>query len=382
MKIVVLGYIVRGPYGGLVWHHLQYVLGLKKLGHEVLFLEDSDNYPGCSNPFTGELTTDPSHGLKFLQKVFNDFGIKDSWAYYDAHTNTWHGLNREKVFLFCNGADIVLNISAINPLRDWCAKIPNRILIDTDPVFTQIRHLTNKTDFELARQHTAFFSFGENFGKLGCTIPNDGFNWQSTRQPVFLDAWNFGEVNTNGKWTTVMQWDSYNQRKYKNGVYGMKSKSFSEFEDLPKLLQTENFELAIGGATAPIEQLKSNGWNVISSLIPTKTADSYQHFIQQSKGEWSIAKHGYVVSNSGWFSERSAAYLASGKPVIVQNTGFADFIETGRGLFSFSALQDIANSFETVNSNYIRHHKWAREIANEYFSGDKVLHSLLKNSTR
>jgi hypothetical protein len=353
------------------------VLGLKKLGHEVLFLEDSDNYPGCSNPFTGELTTDPSHGLKFIQKVFNDFDIKDSWAYYDAHTNTWQGLKRETVFLFCNSADIVLNISAINPLRDWYAKIPNRILIDTDPVFTQIRHLTNKTDFELAGQHTAFFSFGENFGKPGCTIPNDGFNWQSTRQPVFLDAWNFGEVNTNGKWTTVMQWDSYNQQTYKNGVYGMKSKSFSKFVDLPKLLKTENFELAIGSATAPIEQLKSNGWNVISSLIPTKTANSYQHFIQQSKGEWSIAKHGYVISNSGWFSERSAAYLASGKPVIIQNTGFSDFIETGKGLHSFKNCEEAISSIEKVNSGYRTECSEARTIAEDYFNSDFVLTSLL-----
>ena len=379
LKIVILGYIVRGPYGGLVWHHLQYVLGLKKLGHEVLFVEDSDEYASCSNPFTPELTKEPSYGLQFIKDVFDHFDMKNDWAYYDSHTTTWHGLSKENVFSFCDSADIVLNISAVNPLRDWWSKIPNRILIDTDPVFTQIRHLTNKQDNETAQHHTAFFSFGENFGKSGCTIPDDGFKWKPTRQPVFLDAWKISEQTPNAKWTTVMQWDSYKEKIFANRAFGMKSSSFSEFENLPHLIPAEHFELAIGSASAPVEKLKNNGWKVISSIVPTETAWSYQDYIMQSKGEWSVAKHGYVVSNSGWFSERSTCYLASGKPVLVQDTGFSDLIETGKGLFSFSSVEHIMNSIEDINGNYVQHCKWAREIAEEYFDGTKVLRSLLEN---
>ena len=379
LKIVVLGYIVRGPYGGLVWHHLQYVLGLKKSGHEVLFLEDSDEYAGCSNPFSAELTTDPSYGLQFIENVFDHFDIKNNWAYYDWHTNRWHGLSSGKVLSFCNSADIVLNISAINPLREWWSKIPARVLIDTDPVFTQIRHLTNTSDTKTASHHTAFFSFGENFGKPGCTIPDDGFPWKATRQPVFLEAWKIAKPDPNTKWTTVMQWDSYKEKMFANDVFGMKSLSFKEFENLPQIIPTENFELAIGSASAPVEKLKNGGWEVISSLIPTKTAWSYQNYIQHSKGEWSVAKHGYVVSNSGWFSERSVSYLASGKPVVVQDTGFSDFIATGKGLLSFSSVEEIMNSIEEINGNYLQHCKWAREIAEEYFNERKVLQSLLGN---
>ena len=380
MQIVVMGYIVRGPYGGLVWHHLQYVLGLKKLGHEVLFLEDSDNYPSCSNPFSAELTTDPSYGLQFIKDVFDHYDIRNNWAYCDSHTGTWHGLSREKVFSFCHSADIVLNISAINPLRDWWSKIPNRILIDTDPVFTQIRHLTNKHDNKIAQYHTAFFSFGENFGRPDCSIPDDGFNWKPTRQPVFLEAWKIANPNPNAKWTTVMQWDSYKERMFANRVFGMKSLSFCEFENLPRLIQTEHFELAIGSASAPVEKLKNDGWNVISSIVPTTTPWSYQNYIQQSKGEWSVAKQGYVSSKSGWFSERSTGYLASGRPVIVQDTGFSRFIKTGEGLLTFNTPEEAIAAVDKINSNYNKHCKDARTIAEEYFRYDNVLDHLLQSS--
>lgn len=379
LKIVILGYIVRGPYGGLVWHHLQYVLSLKRSGHDVLFLEDSDDYPSCSNPFSAELTTDPSYGLQFIKDVFAHFDMNNDWAYYDSHTCTWHGLSKEKAFSFCNMADIVLNISAINPIRNWWSKIPIRILIDTDPVFTQIRHLTNKNDNNIAQHHTAFFSFGENFGKPSCTIPDDGFPWKPTRQPVFLEAWKISESDPNAKWTTVMQWESYKEKIFANRVFGMKSLSFSEFENLPNLIPTEHFELAIGSASAPVGKLKNAKWQVISSIAVTQTAWSYQDYIKQSKGEWSVAKHGYVVSKSGWFSERSACYLASGKPVLVQDTGFSNFIETGKGLCSFSSVEDILRGIDDINSNYTKHCKWAREKAEEYFDGTKVLQSLFQN---
>ena len=299
LKIVILGYIVRGPYGGLVWHHLQYVLGLKKSGHEVLFLEDSDDYPGCSNPYTAELTTDPSYGLQFIKNVFDHFDMKNNWAYCDSHTGNWHGLSSQKVFSFCNSADIVLNISAVNPLRNWWSKIPNRILIDTDPVFTQIRHLTKASDNDIAKHHTAFFSFGENFGKPGCTIPNDGFNWKPTRQPVFLNAWKFAIPTRNAKWTTVMQWDSYKEQVFNGQVFGMKSLSFRQFENIPHLLPHESFELALGNSKTVSLTLKEKGWAVISSLTTTKTPCTYQSYLQQSKAEFSIAMQGYVEDRAG-----------------------------------------------------------------------------------
>ncbi len=376
MRIVVLGYIIRGPLGGLCWHYLQYVLGLKQLGHQVLFLEDSDNFPGCYNPEIFETTTDPAYGIQFITALFSKHQLQNNWAYYDEHTNRWFGLPKNEVLEFCNTADVVINISNVNPLRDWWFKIPKRILIDTDPAFTQIRHLEEPTYHAIAENHTHFFTYGENFGKPGCLIPDDGFSWKPTRQPVVTDLWKIADPDATGKWTTVMQWDSYKTRQYKGISFGMKSASFTPFFDLPKAVE-DSFELAIGGDTTPAEKLINGGWKLSNPLTITKTSEIFQRYLQQSKGEFSVAKHGYVVSNSGWFSERSAGYLATGRPVVLQDTGFSDIIETGRGVFAFTSANEAAAAIAIINSDYKKHCLYAREIAEAYFRADKVLGLLL-----
>jgi len=381
-NIIIAGFIVGGPLGGLVWHHLQYVLGLHSMGHRVLFVEDSDDYPSCYNPQTHELSNDPSYGISFINEVFTKYGLQQHWAYYQQSKNRWHGKTEQQLKNFISTADLFINLSGVNPLREMFLKIPVRIFVDTDPVFTQIRNLTEPAAFETAKRHNLFFSYGENVGKPGCTIPADGFKWQATRQPVFLNAWQYTTGNKNAKFTTVMQWDSYKVREYDNQMYGMKSASFDEYFSLPKKVN-DKFEIALGSATAPKEKLAAAGWGITDSVGVTITPATYQQFIQQSKGEWSIAKHGYVASNSGWFSERSTGYLASGRPVVVQDTGFSNFIETGHGLFSFSSPNEAVAAIEAINSNYAAHCKWAREISATYFQFDKVLTDLLQhcNST-
>jgi hypothetical protein len=377
-KIVIAGYIVGGPLGGLVWHHLQYVVGLHAMGHQVLFVEDSDDYPSCYNPQTNQLSTDPSYGLTFINSVFSQYGLQHHWAYYSQHHNQWYGVNEKEVNDFIKKADIFLNLSGVNPLHQILLRIPIRVFIDTDPVFTQIRHLEEPAAFDRARQHTHFFTYGENFGKANCNIPDDGLAWQPTRQPVFLNAWNYSAGNKAAKWTTIMQWDSYKVREYNGQVFGMKSASFNVYFTLPQTIN-EAFELAIGSATAPREKLAEGGWDITDPISVTISPDTYQRYIQQSKGEWSIAKQGYVISNSGWFSERSTGYLATGRPVVVQDTGFSEVIKTGRGLFSFTSQSEAVAAIEEVNDNYETHCKWAREVAEEYFRFDKVLSTLLQN---
>jgi len=325
LRILVLGYIVRGPLGGLVWHHLQYVLGLKKLGHDVVFLEDSDDYAACYNPLTGEFDTDANYGLRFIDSVFKKLNLGGLWAYHDAHTNQWFGKTRAEMFDFFASTDVLLNLSGMNPLREWLLQIPKRAFTDTDPAFTQIRHLTDRNARQLAEKHNYFFSFGENFGHADCSIPKDGFEWKPTRQPLVLDCWKISKGVQNSSWTTVMQWDSYRTLEYEGQIFGMKSASFDEYVDLPEITG-EKFELAIGSANAPRDFLQNKGWKVINPLIPTRTPWTYQKYIQNSKAEWTVAKQGYASSKSGWFSERSAAYLASGRPVLTEETGFSQFI--------------------------------------------------------
>ena len=379
MRIVVLGYIVRGPLGGASWHFLQYIIGFMQLGNDVLFLEDSDNYPSCYNPDTFQTTIDASYGLIFIDKVFRKNNLQDRWAYYDEHTNNWFGRSRKEVHEFCESADLVVSIANINPVREWWVKIPKRILLDTDPAFTQLRHLEDERYRKAALEHTHFFTFGENFGKAECKIPNDGFDWKPTRQPVVLELWKVSKPTPSAKWTTVMLWDGNKVYHYNGLSFGMKSASFDDYFNFPEMV-TDSLELAIGSSTAPRDLLSQAKWHISDSSTIARTPESFQKFILESKGEWSIAKQGYVSSKGGWFSERSTGYLASGKPVIVQNTGFSQVIETGRGVFGFNSPLEAVEAIDEINSNYAKQCVYAREIAEGYFDSKKVLRKLLNDA--
>jgi hypothetical protein len=377
LRIVVLGYIVRGPIGGLVWHHLQYVMGLARLGHDVYFLEDSDDYPSCYDPQRQTTDRNPDYGLRFATQAFAQVGLGERWAYYDAHTARWLGPCAGSATEICQSAELLLNLSGVNPMRPWFLQVPQRVLVDTDPVFTQVRHLTDPASRATALQHTAFFSFGENIRSDAGRIPDDQLDWLPTRQPVVLDAWPVTPGPRNGKFTTVMQWDSYQPRAYDGVEYGMKSVSFRPYMDLPGSTE-QSLELALGSDAAPRQQLLAAGWSLRNPLEVTRDPSSYQHYIQQSKAEFSVAKHGYVVSHSGWFSERSACYMASGRPVLVQETGFSAWLESGAGVVAFSTPEEAIAGIDLINSDYESHSRRARELVRASFDAGDVLASLLR----
>jgi hypothetical protein len=377
-RILVLGYMIRGPYGGLAWHHLQYVMEFASLGHDVYFFEDSDDYPACCDPVTGVTGTDPGYGLQFATQVFRSVGLENRWAYYDAHSSCWRGPLDATAREIAASADVLLNLSGVNPVRSWFEKIPVRIFVDTDPVFTQIRHLTDIGARGLALQHNAFFTFGENIFKQGCSIPDDGFPWRPTRQPIALHAWTVKPDGNAGRFTTVMQWDSYACRQYAGRTYGMKSASFQPYFELPNRT-SETLELALGSATVPRQELRRLGWSIVDPTVVARDIWNYQEYISASKAEFAVAKHGYVSSWSGWFSERSAAYLASGRPVVTQETGFSEWLEPGLGVLSFQTPDEALAGIEDVCSRYEVQSRAARRIAEEYFDARKVLPKLLSD---
>jgi hypothetical protein len=375
LRIVVLGYLVRGPLGGMAWHHLQYVMGLTRLGHEVYFIEDSGDSPWCCyHPIRHLTDADPSYGVEFAGRTFERVGLGGCWAYYDAHTSRWLGPCVDRILDFCMTADLLLNLGGVNPVRPWLTDIPKRVFIDTDPVFTQIRHLTDPFARQLALQHTAFFSFGEN---LESTHPRDGLPWQRTRQPIVMDAWPITPGPAHGRFTTIMQWESYSAVQYSDICYGMKSNSFRPFMDLPTQVGPI-LELAIGSETAPRPLLESKGWILRDPLETAPDPWAYQRYIQQSKAEFTVAKHGYVVGRSGWFSERSAAYLASGRPVVTEETGFSNWLEVGDGVLPFMTPDEAVAAIEDVNGRYETHCRAARAVAEAYFDSDQVLGKLLE----
>jgi hypothetical protein len=376
LRIAVLGYIVRGPLGGLVWHHLQFVIGLARLGHEVLFVEDSDDYPGCYDPTRGSFDRDPSYGLEFARRAFDRVGLGSLWGYHDAFAGRWYGPAGDRAARYCAGADVVLNLSGMNPLRPWVERAPARVLVDTDPVFTQVRHLTDPPARDLAAAHTHFFTFGENFGRPGCTIPDDGFPWRPTRQPVVLDAWKPGPPPEGAALTTVMQWDSYAPREYAGRRFGMKSESFDPYFDLPARSALP-LELAVGNPTAPRDRLRAAGWRTTDPLAVTRDPWTYQDYLRDSLGEFSVAKHGYVITRSGWFSERTAAYLATGRAVVVQDTGFAEWLPAGAGVLPFSTPDQAVGELHRLAADPAAHGRSARRLCEEFFDSNAVLRDLL-----
>lgn len=379
LRIVVLGYVVRGPLGGMVWSNLQYVTGLARLGHDVFFVEDSDDFASCYDPVRDVMDTDPNYGLAFAGRAFERFGLDGRWAYWDAHTQRWLGTCADRILGICATADLVLDLCGVNPLRPWLMGIPARVLVDEDPAFTQIRHLTDPAMRARALRHTAFFAFGENIGRPGCAIPDDGLPWQPTRQPVVLDTLPVTPGPAHGKFTTIMLWDSYPSHTYDGVRYGMKSDSFMRYLDLPARAGRV-FELAVGSATAPRSLLRRKGWAVRDSRRPTRDVETYHRYIQRSKAEWSVAKHGYVVSGSGWFSERSVAYMTCGRPVLIQDTGFSDWLPTGSGVIPFTTPEEALAGVEEIHARYAHHCRAARAIAEEYFDARKVLPRLIERA--
>jgi hypothetical protein len=380
LRIVVFGYIVQFPVGGFAWHHMQYVSGLAKLGHEVVFVEVSGDAPGCYNPQLECTDNDPSYGLSFVADAFAGCGIAERWAYYDTHSSTWRGPRASSILHECARADLLIDLNDAAPLPEWLADIPNRALIDTDPVFSQMRHLTKPDAREGAQQHTVFFSYGENIASGKSAVPDDGFEWRATRQPIDLDAWAAKPLNDFERWTTIMQWESYPSVEYGGARYGTKSASFAPYLDLPGRVSSE-MEIALGGTKAPRALLESRGWRIRNPLVVSRTPWTYRDYLQGSKGEFTVAKQGYVASRSGWFSERSACYLASGRPVIVEETGFSEgVLSSGEGVIPFRTLDEAVAGIESVGRDYEHHSRAARSMAEEYFDSNKVLSRLVEEA--
>lgn len=269
--------------------------------------------------------------------------------------------------------------------------MPNRAYIDTDPGFEQIRILRESWRMERARQHTVFFSLGENIAKGAARVPDTPFDWQALRQPVVLDLWPLREGAQTGRFTTVMNWDAYEPQDWEGLRFGMKSESFEDYWDLPTrardLPGAPSFEIALGGAEAPRARLLDHGWTITNQLHVTRDPWSYQDYLGASKAEFTVAKSGYVRSACGWFSERSAHYLASGRPVITQDTGFRSaFYESpgpgarDLGLLPFSDMEQALEALASVQAEYAKHCRAAREIAEAYFDARTVLPRFLERA--
>ena len=388
MQIVVTGLIATYPLGGVSWDYLQYIQGLHLLGHDVFYLEDTGNW--VYNPELGTFTEDCSFNLQYLDAVLT-FAVgpatRRCWS-FRSPIGEYFGLTEREIETVCNQADLFINVSGCCWLRDRYQGCARKLYIDTDPLYTQhqleaMRRGTATTDqaysVNLIRNHDLFFTFAENISDPSCCIPSCGLTWHTTRQPIVLENWPFTFTPTAPALTTVMSWKNDVTLPSIGGeTYGGKDVEFLKFMHLPSRVSV-TMEIALSGA-APFDQLRHNGWQVVDGYEKSSTMEVYQNYLSSSRGEWSIAKNAYVASRSGWFSTRSAAYLALGKPVVVQDTGFRPYYPVGEGLFDFTDLDEAVSAIESIESNYRRHCEAARSIAESHFGADAVITRLLRDA--
>ena len=388
MQIVVTGLIATYPLGGVSWDYLQYIQGLHLLGHDVFYLEDTGNW--VYNPELGTFTEDCSFNLQYLDAVLTfavGRGTRRCWS-FRSPIGEYFGLTEREIETVCNQADLFINVSGSCWLRDRYQGCARKLYIDTDPLYTQyqleaMRRGTATKDqaysVNLIRNHDLFFTFAENISDPSCCIPSCGLTWHTTRQPIVLENWPFTFTPAAPALTTVMSWKNDVTLPSIGGeTYGGKGVEFLKFMHLPSRVSV-TMEIALSGA-APFEQLRQNGWQVVDGYEKSSTMEVYQNYLSSSRGEWSIAKNAYVASRSGWFSTRSAAYLALGKPVVVQDTGFRPYYPVGEGLFDFTDLGEAVSAIESIESNYRRHCEAARSIAESHFAADAVLSRLLRDA--
>ncbi len=382
-RIVVTGFLGLYPYGGVAWDYAQYVRGFADLGCDVIYLEDTHEWPTNQNP---EL--DHTFNISYVAATMEYFGLADRWAYRDAVTGQCFGMPERALNEFCRSADILLNVSCSATLRDEYARIEVRALVDSDPMFTQIQYLHDASldggtpgMRQLIEDHTHHFTFGERIGNDGCRIPTLGLRWHPTRQPVVLDYWPAHEPpNGASCYSTVMNWRVHDDVAFEGERWGQKDIEFMRFLELPR--RVPDIPLGVAVSLTPESQFpaaaaRDAGWRVLDPTLCAHDAPSYQNFILNSRGEFSVAKQTYVKANTGWFSCRSSCYLAAGRPVITQDTAWSQFLPTGRGLLAFHDEASAIDALQQIEADPQRHSRAAREIAHEYFDSDVVLSDML-----
>jgi hypothetical protein len=372
--------MVRYPLGGMMSWVLQYLVGFARLGHEVWFVEKADHAHACFDPARGIMTDEPAAGLRAVDALLREVGLDERWCFVD-HAGTYHGTNRGEIEAVLRGADVFV---AMAPRACWleeAADAGTRVLVDGDPGFRQM-WMTDALDAgEPDYPYDWHFTTGRNVGTEASPAPTAAVHWRPMFHPVVLDLFDdpAGAAGppADAAFTTVMNWRSYEPLRHAGAMYGHKDVEFERFLDLPRRTSAP-LEVAVAGPEAEVERVRAAGWRVRPAHEATASFDRFRDYLLRSLGEFSVCKHAYVSTNSGWFSDRGAAYLASGRPVVQQETGFSSHLPCGEGLFAVREPAEAAAALESVLSDWQRHASAAREIAAEHLAAEHVLGGMLE----
>ena len=382
LRLVVLGTLASDPYAGMAWTHMQIAVGLRRLGHDVYYAETTSSWP--YDPVRQSLVCDSDYAVAYLARVAESFGLGDRWAYRRSYAdNAWFGLERAKAEELLAHADAVFNVAGATYLSKEGLQIGYPVYLGTDPVLHELTYANGDVDARaFIEEHRACVTYGENIGRPDCPIPPLPRLRSRTRQPVLLDLWQNGPP-ARAVYTTVCNWkQAGHDIEYQGEVYyWSKHREFLKFIALPRQVG-QAIELAMPLITlSPDDRglLESNGWGLVNAHVFTTDPWAYRDYVQASRGEFTVAKDQNVRLRSGWFSERSACYLAAGRPVITQDTGFGTVLPTGEGLFAFDTMEEIVAAFEAIEADYERHSRAARDIAAAYFRAETVMAKVLED---
>ena len=377
-KIVLNHFVAQMPLAGIAWQAINYAAGLEKLGYEVWYVEDHGANP--YDPRISSVVTDCAYNLDYLCTVMERHGLGERWAYWDAINDTYHGLNRERVHALYGEADALVNLCGATKLRDEHMRCPVRIIVDTDPVYEQIKYAqADPAARAYIDAHTHFFTYGENLGTEDCPVPLSGVPWRPTRPPVDVELWPEAEGEPRC-FTTVATWENKGKNIEFEGASYLWSKhvNFLAYLDLPRQRRQTCFQMAMLPPDDRVRcEVEGAGWQLVDPRPVSAGMDAYQAFIAGSRGEFTVAKDIYVRPNSGWFSDRAVCYLASGRPVVTMRTGIDRLYPVGRGLFDYASRDEALAAIDAVTTDYTGHSRAARELARDVFGADRVIGRLM-----
>ena len=380
-KVIVFGIVFWYPLAGVTYQFLHYLIGLRRLGYDPYYVEDSGRW--IYDPRLNDLSPDAGHNVAAVAPVLEAHGFAGRWAFRGNYPDgTCYGMTESELLQLYRDADAFLNVTAAQELRDEHLQIPRRVYVESDPFPAQVRASQgDASTLETLRAHDTLFTFGENLGQPDCLLPTAGFDWLPTRQPVVVDLWQNDQDTTGAPFTTITTWHNKGKDLDFDGetYYWTKDREFEKVLDLPSRVSAP-LQLAVGADTDAARLLDQHGWQRVDSLGVSSDIDAYRSFIQQSRGEFTVARDQYVRPKTGWFSDRTACYLAAGRPVVTQETGFSKFLPSGTGLFGFTDGDDVVEAIDAIEADYATHSRAATEIAREYFEADRVVGDLMRRA--
>ena len=379
-KILVFGILFWYPLAGVTYQFLHYLIGLRRLGYDPYYLEDSARW--IYDPRLNDLSPDASWNIETVLPALQAHGFGDRWAFRGKYPDgKCYGMSEAQIERLYRDADAFLNVTGAQELRDEHLAIPRRIYVESDPFALQVKAAKGDAGaVKMLAAYDTLFSFGENLGAPDCEVPAGKFHWLPTRQPVAMELWD-GAACGGDTFNTITTWHNQGKDLEWRGEtwYWTKDREFEKFLDLPRRRPVK-FELAATVDDEVKARLNRHGWGQRNSIEISRDPDGYRNYIRQARGEFTVARDQYTRPNTGWFSDRSACYLAAGRPVITQETGFSKFLPTGKGLFAFRTMEDILKAVDAIESDYEGHCRAAREIAAEFFAAEKVVGRLTERA--